>query len=183
MIALAGQLHRGFGLRQTQRFAAIELAEVDGLGDVSVGLGPVLRNFEDQPGHVFHLALAHHVGDAEQQRGALFDGSAAPALVGAQCGLHGGLDLFFSGFLMQANDLGRLCGIDGLDLVAGFHALAADDQVILAAKLSADFVERGAHLAHVVIFGEIKKWFVLERPIMQADLGTGGGFNGCHKCS
>ena len=65
-VAFARQLHGRLGLRKTQRLARVELAEIDGLGDVGIGLGPVLGNFEHQPGHVFQLALAHHIGDAEQ---------------------------------------------------------------------------------------------------------------------
>ena len=104
-VALAGQLDRRLRLGEAQRFARVELAEVDGLGDVGVGLGPVLADFEDQPRHVFHLALAHQVADAEQQAGALFDRGAAPGFEGLQRGLHGGLNVLFAGFLMDADDL------------------------------------------------------------------------------
>src|SRR5882672_9768335 len=48
----------------------VELAEIDGLGDVSVGLGPVLADFEDQPCHVLHLALAQQAAGAEEEAGA-----------------------------------------------------------------------------------------------------------------
>ena len=92
-IVLAGKLNRRLSFREAQRFAGIELAEVDGLGNVGVGLGPVLADFEHQPRHVFHLALAHQVADAEHQTGALFDRSAAPGFESAERGLHGGLDV------------------------------------------------------------------------------------------
>ena len=70
-VALARQLHGRFDLREAQGLAPVELAEIDGLGDVGIGLEPVLGDFEDQPGHVFELAFAHHIGDAEQERGTL----------------------------------------------------------------------------------------------------------------
>src|ERR1700722_2624607 len=61
-IVLAGQLHRGLSLGQAQSFASIEFAEVDGLGDIGVGLAPVLADLENQPGHVIHFALAQEGG-------------------------------------------------------------------------------------------------------------------------
>ena len=128
--------HR-LGLRQTQRFAGIELAEVDGFGDVAVGFGPVLADFKNQPRHEFELAFAQQVGHAEQQAGALFKRSLAPGFEGLQRRLHRGLDVFLAGLLMKAHHLRRLRRIDGLDLVRGLDALAADDQVVLAAQLAA----------------------------------------------
>ena len=70
---LAGQLHWRFGFREAQGFAGVELAEVDGLGNIGIGLAPVFADFENEPGHVIHFALAEKIGDAEQQPGALFD--------------------------------------------------------------------------------------------------------------
>ena len=145
-----GNCTGGFGFGEAQGFAGVELAEVDGLGDVGVGFGPVLADFEDQPGHVIHFALAQQVGGAEQQAGALFDGSVLPGIEGFQRGGHGRLDVFFAGLLMDSDNLRRLRGIQGLDLVGGLDALAADDEVILAAELSADSLDGGAHLAGVV---------------------------------
>jgi hypothetical protein len=63
-------------------------------------------------------------------------------------GLHGGLDVFFAGLLMNSDDLRRLRGIQRLDLVGGLDALAADDEVILAAELAADFRWRRASCGH-----------------------------------
>ena len=126
-IALARQLHWRFSFGETQGFAGVELAEVDGLRDVGVGLAPVLADLEDQPSHVVHFALAHQVGGAEQQAGALFDGSAAPGFEGSERRGHGRLDVLFAGFLMDADHLRRAGRVQRLDLVGGFDALAADD--------------------------------------------------------
>src|SRR5262249_18113945 len=65
VVPLPGQLPDGLGLREAQRFAGIEPAEVDGLGDVAVGLGPVLADFEHQPRHKFILAFSQQVAHAE----------------------------------------------------------------------------------------------------------------------
>ena len=106
-VALARQLHRRFGFREAQSFAGVELAEIDGLGDIGVGLAPVLADFKNQPRHVFHFALAHQVGGAEQQAGALFDRSVVPGLEGFERGLHGRLDVLFAGLLMDSDNLRR----------------------------------------------------------------------------
>ena len=182
-VALAGQLHRRLGLGEAQRLARVELAEVDGLGDVGIGLKPVLRNFKDQPGHEFQLALAHQIAHAKQQRRALFGGSVSPAFEGLRSGIDGGLNVLLAGFLMDADHFGGFGRIDGTDLVRGLDAFAANDQVILAAQLPAHFFERGAHLAHILFLAEIDKRFVLERTFMQADLQTRRGFHGCHRRS
>jgi len=55
-----------------------------------------------------------------------------------QGGGHGGFHVLFPRLLVDADDLGRARGIQRLDLVGGLDALAADDEVILAAELSAD---------------------------------------------
>ena len=89
-VALAGQLDGRLRLGEAQHLARVELAEVDGLGDVGVGLNPVLTDFEDEPGHEFHFALAHEVADAKDEAGALFHGGAAPGLEGFERGFHCG---------------------------------------------------------------------------------------------
>jgi hypothetical protein len=74
--------------------------------------------------------------------------------------------VLFAGLLMDSNYLRRLRGIQGLDFVGRLDALAADDEVILAAELSADSFDGGAHLARVVFFREIEKWFIDEWALM-----------------
>ena len=100
-VALARHLHRQFGPRQAQRLARVVFAEVDGLGDVGVGFGPVLADFENQPGAEFELALAQQIAHAEEQAGALFDRSPAPAGKGFERRLHRGLDVLLAGLLVQ----------------------------------------------------------------------------------
>ena len=146
-VAFARHLHRQFGAREAQRLARVELAEVDGLGDIGIGLGPVLADFKNQPGAEFEFALAHYVAHVEEQAGALFKRRPAPTGKGCERRLHGRLDVLLAGLLVNADQLRGLGGIDGLDLVAGPGPLAADDQVVLAAQLAAHFFDGGAHLA------------------------------------
>jgi len=65
-------------MRHAQRFAGVEFAEVDGLGDIGVGFAPVLADLEDEPGAELEAALANYVGDVEDETGALFGRTAAP---------------------------------------------------------------------------------------------------------
>jgi hypothetical protein len=101
----------------------------------------------------------------------------------AQSGLDSGLDVFLPTFLVNRDHFRRLGGIDGTDLARGLDALAADDQVILAAQLATHFADGGAHLAHVVFFAEIDKRLILKRTFMKANLQTGWGFHGSHRRS
>ena len=50
-----------------------------------------------------------------------------------------------AGSLMDADDLRGAGRIDGNDFAFGPQALAADDQVVLAAELALDLGERGLH--------------------------------------
>ena len=109
-VVLAGQLDGRLRLGEAQRFARVELAEVDGLGDVGVGFSPVLADFEDQPGHEFHLALAHECrrrGTARLARSStvvrLQDSK------GLERGLHRWLDVLFAGLLVDADNLATAC--------------------------------------------------------------------------
>ena len=137
-IAFAGHLHGRFSSGKSESFTGIEFAEVDGLGNVGIGFGPVLADFENQPGHVIHFALAQPVGGAEQQaRRALRRGCGSRSTKAFSAAFIAGLYVLFPRFLMNANDLRRARGVQGLDLVCSLDALAADDEVILAAELSA----------------------------------------------
>ncbi len=173
---LAGKLDGRLGFRKAQRFARVELAEVDGLGDVGIGFSPILADFENEPCHVFHLALAHEIADAEDEAGALFDGGTTPGFEGLERGLHGGLDVFFAGLLVGADDLRRLRRVQRLDLVGGLDALAADDEVILASELPADFGDGGAHAASILFVAEIVKRLGDEWSLMQGRARPDGGF-------
>src|SRR5215469_3022712 len=175
-IVLAGKLKRAFGFRQAQRFPGIELAEVEGLGNVGVGLGPVLRHFEDQPGHEFHFALTEEIGRTKQQARAFLGGSVAPRFKGLESGVHRRLNVLPSGLLMDTDDFGGLGRVQRGDLVGGLDALAANDEVILAAKLAANFGDRGAHATGVFFIAEIEKGLGHKRSGMQRGAWPDGGF-------
>src|SRR5580658_3172887 len=180
-VALARQLHGRFSFREAQSLARIELAEVDSLGDIGIGFEPVLGDFKHQPCHVFQLALAHYISHVKQERRALLDRGVAPVTKSLRSGLYRRLDVFLASPLVNSDDLRRLGGIDGTNLVGGLDAFAADNQVILAAELATHFFDRGAHLAHVLFFAEIDKRLILERTLMKAKLQTRWGFHSCHR--
>ena len=83
-----------------------------------------------------------------------------------QGGGHGGFHVLFPRLLVDADDLGRARGIQRLDLVGGLDALAADDEVILAAELSADAFDGGAHFPRVVFVAEVVERLVDEGALM-----------------
>jgi hypothetical protein len=173
-VVLAGKLDGRLSLRKTQGLARVELAEVDGLGNIGVGLNPVLADFENQPRHEFHLALAHQIADAEHQAGALFDRSAAPGFEGFERGLHGGLNVLFAGLLMDADNLRRLRRVQRLDLVGSPDALAADDRGRTRGPAGADFGDGGAHAAGVFFVAKIVKRLSNKWALMQAVRGRTG---------
>ena len=167
-IVLAGHLHGRLGFGETQGFASIKFQEVDGLGNIGVGFAPVLADFKNEPGHVIHFALAH----AGRRRGTA-GWRALPSEVFFQrveClqrGGHGRFHMLFAGLLMDADYLRWLRRIQRLDLVGSLDALAADDEVILAAKLAADALDGSAHLAGVVFLAEVEEGLVGERALME----------------
>jgi hypothetical protein len=74
---------------------------------------------------------------------------------GFQRGGHCRFHVLFARLLMDSDYLRRLRRVQRFDLVRGLDALAADDEVILAAKLSANTFDGGAHFAGVVFVAEI----------------------------
>ncbi len=56
---------------------------------------------------------------------------------------------------MDADNLRRLGRIERGRLLGGLDVASADDQVVLAAQLGADFLDGGAHAARVLGVGEI----------------------------
>ena len=136
-VAFAGELHGRLGGGKAQRFAAIKFQEVDGFADVGVGFAEIFRDFKDQPCAKFKAALRNNFGGAEEYGGALFPWSDTPGGEGFQRGLHGGFDVLGFGFLVDADNFGRLRGIYGADFFRGGDFLAADNQRIFAAELLA----------------------------------------------
>ena len=76
------------GLREPQHLAGVELAEVDRLGGVAVGLGPGLGLLEHHHRGELVLALAQDRGDAQDEGRALRGGHAAPAGEGLRRGVE-----------------------------------------------------------------------------------------------
>ena len=164
-VAFAGKLHGWFGFGQVQGQASVELQEVDRLAGVGFGFVPVLADLQDHPGIELRLALADDVGCAEQQSGAFLHRHVLPRFERRERSLHGRLHVLDTGFLMHADDFGWPRGVEGPDFLGCAAALAADHQIVLAAQLAADFLDRRAHGVRVrVTFGaEIDNWFVGKR--------------------
>ncbi len=116
------------------------------------------------------------IADAEDEACALFDRGAAPGPESFERGLHCRFDVVFVGFLVDAHDLRRLRRVQRLDLVGCLDALAADDEVILVAQLSANLGDRGAHAARVVFVAKIKERLSHKCTLMQGSSAAGRGF-------
>jgi hypothetical protein len=63
---------------------------------------------------------------------------------------------------VNANHLGGVRRVHGEDLAGGLDALAADDDVVLAAELAPDIVERGQHAPLVFRLGEVDERLIDE---------------------
>ena len=139
MVAFAGQLNGCGCLVQAESLAAVKLKEVYGLAHVGVGLGPVLAHFERQPGAELEATFANEGSGAEEQRCAFLDRRTAPRGKGSLCELHRGFDVLHAGALVDADDLSRMRRVHGEDFADSLQPCAADDDVVLAAKLVAKF--------------------------------------------
>ncbi len=134
---------------EAQGFASVELKEIDGLGDIRIGFGPVFADFVGEPGGELELAVADDGGRVEKQRNPCIDRGPAPGLESLKSGGHGLLSVLGSRFLVHADDLGGAGGVQRVDLVGGFEAVAADDQFIFTAKLPA-IISRAACILRVL---------------------------------
>ena len=77
-VAFTRQLDYRLRFRKAQRFAAVQFTEIDGLGNVAVGLGPVLADLKNQPRHEFELALAQQVANPKYEAGTFLNGGPTP---------------------------------------------------------------------------------------------------------
>jgi len=92
--------------RIPQRLARIVFHEVDRLGDVRVGLAPVLPDLVDLPGSGPELAAAQDVGGAQQYRRAFLRRYLAPRLEGAAGSLDSQVDFARRRLLADGDSLG-----------------------------------------------------------------------------
>ena len=97
---------------EAQGFARVELEEVDGLGYVGIGFGPILADFVGEPRTKLELAFTDDVRRVEQELNALVCRGAAPGFERRQGRRHGLLRVFGAGLLVHANDLLGPSGIE-----------------------------------------------------------------------
>ena len=103
-----------------------------------------------------------------------------PGLECLERGHHGLLRVLGSGFLVDANDLGRLRRIERSDLVFGSQPLATDDQVVLVAQHGTNPFER---ILHRVLIGaqlEVDERLVAEVTAGGKRKDDGGDLSGGH---
>ena len=146
---LAGQLDSGFHIAQSQGFACVQFAKVNGLGDVCISFRPIFANLEYQPRHEFELPLTQQVGRPEEQAEAFIERGAAPVFKRREGRLHCGLNVLTSCLLVNADQLRRACGIQRTDLIGGANSAPSDDEIVLASELSSYMIQGGSHLPRV----------------------------------
>jgi hypothetical protein len=78
--------------------------------------------------------------------------------------------VFGSGLLVEADELGGPGRIEGANLAPGAQALTAYDEVVLAAELCGNLVERGLHGPGNVRGFEVMEGFVDKLPVRGAML-------------
>jgi hypothetical protein len=165
-------LDGGGGCVQAQRFAGVELQEVDGLADVRVCLSPVLADFAGEPRAEFEFAQADEAGSAKEQGSAFLHRLAAP---GRECrlrDLHRRFHVALIGALVDADHFRGAGWVDGDDLRVGLASrLPPMHEVVLVAQASpGPQPAPPAWSASIGRVGEIQKGLIDERSFVGAQL-------------
>ena len=103
----------------------------------------------------------------------IVDRGLAPGIEGAECGRHGGIHLRCASLLMNADDLRRARGIDGANPLSGSHALAADDERVIAAEMHGHLIESVAHGARILGVAEVGERLIRKHALRRARLDGG----------
>ncbi len=177
LVPLAGIGRERLRLGEPLHLARVELAEVDRLGRVAVGLGPGLAYLEDHHRRELVLAPADRRGDAEDERRALLGGRPAPG----REGLRGGVDGAAASAVPSGNrpmTCLKLQGFTDWKLFGAPDLLAADPVFPLDRQPLFDLRERGAEGPGVRVDGEIGERLVAKfrkqgrslRPLRKASI-------------
>jgi len=152
------------GLRavQAQHLAAIELAEIDRLGDVGVGLSPALTDLVDHPGGQFEPAPPQFGRSLEQVVGALRGRHAAPGLERRVGALDRAIRQLDRRARHAPDDLLGVGRVDRVDRLVGRNPIAADDQRVGLAELGLDVGQRLPHGGGVLGRAEIGERLIAE---------------------
>ena len=125
-------------LGQAAHLSCVEFAEVDGLGDVAVGLGPRLAAFEHFPRRQLETAIAHDPGRLDQDGRALLGRCRRPGgerLAGRGDGRFRVIDV---GQRDLPHDPRAVARVDGIEPAAlGVNLVAADREGIRSPELQA----------------------------------------------
>jgi hypothetical protein len=180
LIALPGKLDGRRRPGQSQRLPRIKLQEVDGLGDIGIGLNPILAHFVGQPGAKFKLALANQLRRLQQQRHALPNRRVLPARESLMRRVYRPLGMFQPGLLVYTDNLRWPRRVQRLDLFRGAHPLPTDDEFILVTEHVRHTRQRSVHRAHVFIVVEVDKGFVAEQSFGSNRLNHGADLGSRH---
>ena len=144
-VLFAGHLVEGRRRGQTQHLSRVELAKVDGLGDIGLGFDPGLAGLMDQPGVELHLAPAQDCGRAEQHGDTFGRRSGAPLREEGVGLLDRAARQFEGRSLMNSDDFGGMRRVQRLQLGGRPDALSTDQERVLPAELDADLGQSELH--------------------------------------
>ena len=174
-IALAGQLHWELARDETQSFARIKLAEVDGFRDVSVGFHQFLLTSKTRQAQNSNFALACSRSATRNSRLArsstgvrLQDAKACSAACSA------GSTCSMPAFWCTPTTCEGMAGLMDLDLVLVRDPLAADDQLASGGPVRCEPFrsQRASYGAAFSSFVKSVERLVDERPFMErSDVG------------
>jgi hypothetical protein len=105
---------------------------------------------QGEPGHELELALPDNLRRMQQERNTIFRRNPAPKIKRLERSGHCLFRVLWTGLLVHAHHLRRLCRIEGTNLVSGLQSLSAYDQVVFAPKVGRHLFERALHCARIL---------------------------------
>ena len=160
LVSLAGKGRQGLWLGQPLHLAGVELAEVDRLGRVPVGLGPGLGLFEHHHRGELVLAAPEDRGDAEHERRALAGGHPAPRRESFRGGVDGAAGVREGALGEAADDLAEVARVDRLEVLGRRGALSPDPVPAPQGEAFLDLRQRCAEGVSVGFDGKIRQRLV-----------------------
>jgi hypothetical protein len=169
-VDLTREGRQGLGGTVPEHLPAVKLEVVDRLGDVRVGLGPVLADLEDLPGDEFKLPIPGQPSGPKEDGRPFFRREPPPTLKGRPGGLEGHVHVLGLSLLEDADDLVLLGWIVGIKFLRCINLPTPDDQGVLPSQLGFDLPERLLHAAAVLRLGKVRERLVPKRRYVHGTL-------------
>ena len=149
--------------RIAQHFPSIVFHEIDRLGCIGIGFGPVLAGFLNQPGRILEFAPAQNRRRLEQQTGPHFRRHMFPTGKSVLRRFDRLVGQFGVGPGHRADDFREAGGVHRGDAGFGVNCFAGNLQRIVAAFFGRNQLQRRLHGRFVLGDAKIREWFGLIR--------------------